>query len=43
LLGCPEIITPLTKAKPEEVKKARIATIYPCGITDPAKLKLRKI
>ncbi|WP_157079285.1 hypothetical protein [Serratia ficaria] len=43
LLECVNIVKQLATAKPEEVNKERIATVFPGGITDPAKLEPGKI
>ena len=43
LVECAEIITQLAKAKPEEVKKNRFASVFPGGISDPSKLDPGKI
>jgi hypothetical protein len=43
LLESAQIITALSTAKPETVKKDRIATVFPGGITDPSQLEPGKI
>ncbi|MBE8592336.1 hypothetical protein IQK56_16115 [Pseudomonas sp. MAFF 301449] len=38
LLECAQIISQLASATPEAVKKERIATVFPGGLTDPSEL-----